>query len=252
MYHKFTHRCLPVKSFKPDIDANCKSCKACSTALLCVRLPDLKFLLLRHGLNFQNFLNINPGHILHNFPLMLDLKYPFYIASVYRVLSRLLWWLSDVQPGPFLTLFFSHSVYCSDYFCCFHCCTSWSLSSPGPVMSQAKLSEVCICRVSVAVVCCINSLNTDGAACLCTWQVHCPGSSPPSIPPSLPHFFCQRLSLSVFLSVLCTCCPCLYWSALPCLCVCLSVCLFLCVCVRFRCCSPVLQIVTPHLMDHSS
>lgn len=98
---------------------------------------------------------------------------------------------------------------------------------------------MCVCRVSAAVVCCVNSLNTDGAACLYTWQVHSRGSSPSSsIPPSLPPSLlspplasslfsvscvCQCLSLSVFLSVFCTCCPCLCWSALLSVCMPMSI-----------------------------
>lgn len=105
-------------------------------------------------------------------------------------------------------------------------------------MSSARLYGVCICRVFAAVVCCVNSLNTYGAACLYTWQVHSPGSSPySSIPPSpsdspstsvtrcVSFCFLHLLPLSLLVAV--------------CLCVCLSDCLFLC--VLSRCCSPVLQ-----------
>ena len=122
---------------------------------------------------------------------------------------------------------------------------------------------MCICRASAAVVCCVNSLNTDGAACLHTWQVHSPGSSPCSyVPPSRSLFLsapvCQCLSLSVLLSVFCTCCTRLYWSALlsvsesVCLCLCMS--LSVCVCAvsdddRQSCCRGVIPVY--YDLDHT-
>lgn len=62
-----------------------------------------------------------------------------------------------------------------------------------------------------AAVCRVNSLNTDGAACLYTWQVHSRGSSPSSSIPS-------SLSLCLFLSV---CLMCLSMSVTLCVSFCL-------------------------------
>lgn len=93
---------------------------------------------------------------------------------------------------------------------------------------------MCICRVSAAAVCYVNSLNTDGAACLYTWQVHSQGSSPSS---SLPAF---RLSLS-YMSVNVLSSLCFFLSSAPadlasiCLPCSLSLCLSVCISVVFVC-----------------
>lgn len=66
-----------------------------------------------------------------------------------------------------------------------------------------------------AVVCCLNSHNTDGAACLCTWrQRDLGGISPPLLLPPTSFFpLRQRLSLAVTLIVSSTCRLCLRRSA---------------------------------------
>lgn len=93
---------------------------------------------------------------------------------------------------------------------------------------------MCICRVPAAAVCYVNSLNTDGAACLYTWQVHSQGSSPSS---SLPAF---RLSLS-YMSVNVLSSLCFFLSSAPAdlasirLPRCLSLCLSVCISVVFVC-----------------
>lgn len=91
-----------------------------------------------------------------------------------------------------------------------------------------------------AAVCRVNSLNTDGAACLYTWQVHSRGSSPSSsIPSSL------SLSVSLCLShVSVDVCHslCFFLSSAPAASVSIGLpvsVFFLCV---SWCCSPVLQI----------
>lgn len=93
---------------------------------------------------------------------------------------------------------------------------------------------MCICRVSAAAVCYVNSLNTAGAACLYTWQVHSQGSSPSS---SLPAF---RLSLS-YMSVNVLSSLCFFLSSAPAdlasigLTRRLSLCLSVCISVVFVC-----------------
>lgn len=93
---------------------------------------------------------------------------------------------------------------------------------------------MCICRVSAAAVCYVNSLNTAVAACLYTWQVHSQGSSPSS---SLPAF---RLSLS-YMSVNVLSSLCFFLSSAPAdlasigLTRCLSLCLSVCISVVFVC-----------------
>lgn len=93
---------------------------------------------------------------------------------------------------------------------------------------------MCICRVSAAAVCYVNSLNTAVAACLYTWQVHSQGSSPSS---SLPAF---RLSLS-YMSVNVLSSLCFFLSSAPAdlasigLTRRLSLCLSVCISVVFVC-----------------
>lgn len=93
----------------------------------------------------------------------------------------------------------------------------WGMPPPCPVMSSAQWCGMCICWVSAAVVCCISILNTDGVACLYTWQVHSLGISPaPLLHSSLyfPLFLSISVCHSAFHPVSCTCCLCLHWSAL--------------------------------------
>lgn len=86
------------------------------------------------------------------------------------------------------------------YFCCcLRRCTKRSMPTPPALWCPTQGGAAC---ASAAALCCVNSLNTDGAARLYTWQVHGPGSSPSSSAVNVCH---AR-------SVLRTCCSRLYWS----------------------------------------
>lgn len=92
---------------------------------------------------------------------------------------------------------------------------TWRVARSRPVLSSG------LGCVFAAVVCGINSLNTDGAACLYTWQVHSSGAQPPS---SLPPPSSLSPSTSVLLSILLCWAPAAsWWVHVP-----LSVCVCLC------------------------
>lgn len=104
--------------------------------------------------------------------------------------------MSDVWPGPISTLLRSSLrafVLISVQAELLH--RSGLMSQAG---RRAGWCRMCHDRVSEAVVCCVNRLHTDGAACLHTWHVHSPGNSPP---PSIPPFLSfEVVTLCLFLS----------------------------------------------------
>lgn len=89
------------------------------------------------------------------------------------------------------------------YFCCCH--QKVTYASPCPVMSYRQYHGVYLqqgCAALTVSTQMVQQASTHGR--FTAWGAHHP---PPFLPLSHSFSLCQRLSL--FLSVLCTCCPCL-------------------------------------------